>query len=46
MTISQIISKEDFETIGNVKIDGLFYLQKNIPEPQRIMVDNTEINWK
>ena len=46
MTISQIISKEDFEAIGNAKTRGLFYLQKNLPEPQNIMENNTEINWK
>ena len=46
MTISDIISKEDYDMIGNNKTSGLFYVQKNISEPQNIMEDNTEGNWK
>lgn len=46
MTISQITSKEDFEAINGIKGTGLFYLQKDLPEPQNVMVDNTEKNWK
>lgn len=46
MTITKITSKEDFEEIAKNKATGLYYLQKNIPEPQNVMIDNTELNWK
>lgn len=46
MTIIQITSKEDFDTIGGIKGTGLFYLQKDLPEPKNVMTDNTENNWK
>lgn len=41
MTITQIISKEDFDAISSIKGTGLFYLQKDLPEPQDILADNT-----
>ena len=46
MTITKITSKEDFEEITKNKATGLYYLQKNIPEPQNTMIDNTELNWQ
>ena len=46
MTITKITSKEDFEAIEKNKGTGLYYLQKNIPEPQNTMIDNTESNWQ
>ena len=46
MNITQITSKEDFEAMNGIKGTGLFYLQKDLPEPQNVMVDNTERNWK
>ena len=46
MTITQITSKEDFDTIGVIKGTGLFYLQKDLPEPKNVMTDNTENNRK
>lgn len=42
MTVTQILSKEDFDAIDGIKSTGLFYLQKDLPEPQNLMVDNTE----
>lgn len=46
MTITQITSKEDFEALSSTKGTGLFYLQKDLPEPQNVKIDNTEKNWK
>lgn len=46
MTITEILSKEDFEAISSNKGTGLYYLRKDLPEPQNVMVDNTEKNWK
>lgn len=45
MTVTQITSKEDYEAIGGIKGTGLFYLQKDLPEPKDVMTDNTEKNW-
>lgn len=46
MTITQITSKEGFEAMNGIKGTGLFYLQKDLPEPQNVKADNTEKNWK
>ena len=46
MKITKVTNKEDFEELAKNKATGLYYLQKNIPEPKNIMVDNTESNWQ
>ena len=46
MTITKITSKEDFNAIGNMKDSGLFFLQKDIKQPEDIMKNNSEFNWE
>lgn len=46
MTVNEILDQEDFDKLSTIKEKDLFYLQKNLPEPQKIMEDNTFSNFK
>lgn len=41
ITIDNIHDKEDFSTISSNKENGLFYLQKNVEEPENPLKDNS-----